>query len=93
MRKLKSLRILIIMKIQNISTEILTNWTSTRAKIKFSLCEHTAVDIGVYAHSNTGRLQYKVMDRIDGLAGAHESTYYPKYLRSIVDLIWIMLLN
>lgn len=65
-------------------TEVLANLTSSRAKIRFSSYEHTAVDVGVYAHSNSDRLQYKVLNRINGLAGAHENTDYPKFLQGIV---------
>lgn len=64
----------------------LNNLTTSRSKLRWTSEGHSAVDIGVYSFSNSDYLTYKVLNKRDGLAGAHENIDFANFVQSITNI-------
>ncbi|KAI5955559.1 PHO8 [Candida theae] len=64
----------------------ISNLTASRAATLWGSIQHTSVDVGMYAFSNSPYLMQKVLNTKDGLAGFHENIDFSVFIKSITDI-------
>ena len=64
----------------------ISNLTASRAETLWGSIQHTSVDVGMYAFSNSPYLMQKVLNTKDGLAGFHENIDFSVFIKSITDI-------
>ncbi|KAI5906318.1 hypothetical protein K4G60_g5601, partial [Candida parapsilosis] len=64
----------------------ISNLTASRAETFWASIQHTSVDVGMYAFSNSPYLMQKVLNTKDGLAGFHENIDFSVFIKSIAEI-------